>query len=153
MTAWVAFLPLLLTACGPQYVFEEEKDLPEAGWTYRDTVEFKFEITDTTRVYNLYMDFEHVDTFAFQNLYLRLSTLFPDGTRLSRVRSFDLYNAQGESNGSCSGRTCSVQMVLQQNAFFKQPGTYVLTLEQFGRRDTLPGVGSVGLAVEAVDRQ
>ena len=142
----------IFSACGPDYVFHEEKELPEAGWSYRDTIDFRFSITDTSQVYNLYMDFEHADTFSQQNVYLKLYTLFPDGKRLSRVRSFDLYNAQGESNGKCSGSNCDVQLVLQENAYFNRPGDYVLTLEQYTRRETLGGIRAVGLAVERAKR-
>lgn len=137
-----------LPACGPDYIFHEEKDLPEAGWSYRDTVDFKFTISDTSQVYNLYMNFEHADTFSSQNVYLRLYTLFPDGKRLSRVRSFDLYDAAGKSNGKCSGGSCNVELVLQQNAYFNRPGDYVLTLEQYSRREVLPGLRNVGLSIE-----
>jgi hypothetical protein len=38
--------------------------------------------------------------------------------------------------------------MLQENAFFKLPGTYVITVEQFGRRDPLRGLKSVALQVE-----
>ena len=147
---WLALAMLSLAACGSDSVYREEKDLPEAGWAYRDTLDFSFEIEDTSRVYNLYLHFEHVDTFAFQNLYLRLYTRFPNGRRLSRVRSFELFGAQGDSNGKCSGRDCRVELVLQENAFFNQPGTYVLTLEQYTRQENLPGIRAVGLAVEPV---
>jgi hypothetical protein len=37
---------------------------------------------------------------------------------------------------------------LQANAFFKQPGAYTITLEQFMRRDPVAGIRKVGLSVE-----
>jgi gliding motility-associated lipoprotein GldH len=99
------------------------------------------------------VDFEHADTFPSQNIYLKLYTRFPDGKRLSRTRSFDLFNAQGESNGECSGGKCHVHSLLQENAYFNRRGEYVIALEQFMRRDSLPGMLSVGLVIEKTEKK
>lgn len=121
----------------------------EAGqWNYRDTLDFRFTVTDTTQLYNLFADFEYVDTFPTQNIYLKLHTQFPDGRRMSRVRSFDLFDVQGNATGKSSGHTCNTRILLQDNAFFNLPGEYKITLEQFTRFDPLPGVNMAGLAVE-----
>jgi hypothetical protein len=39
-------------------------------------------------------------------------------------------------------------MVLQENAYFNKPGDYLITLEQYTRRDSLPGILAVGMALE-----
>jgi len=142
------FIGLCCLSCGPDYLFTEEKKIDAGQWAYRDTMDFKFTVADTAQFYNLFADFEYADTFPLQNVYLRLHTLFPDGKRLSRVRSFDLFDAQGNSTGKCSGHTCNTRFALQEKAFFNLPGTYVITLEQFTRRDPLPGVSMAGLSVE-----
>lgn len=139
---------LLLAACDSGYSFKEKKDIPNGQWTYQDTLDFRFTIEDTSATYNIYLDFEHADTFSTQNLYVRLYTKFPDGARLSKQRSFDLFDLQGAPHGQCSGHTCRLHVLLQENAFFNLPGEYVITLEQFTRRDPLPGIYAIGLAVE-----
>lgn len=142
-----------LTACGPDYLFDETQKIADGQWGYADTLDFTFEIRDTGAVYNLYIDLEHIDTFKFQNVYLKLYTLFPNGKRLSTVRSFDLYDAAGAGLGKCSGHNCQVRFVLQQNAYFNQAGKYRLTLEQYTRQESLPGVRAVGLMVEQTEQR
>lgn len=136
------------TSCGPDYLYSEEKKIQNGQWAYRDTMDFSFTVTDTSQFYNLFADFEYADTFPMQNVYLRLYTRFPDGKRSARVRSFDLFDAQGNTTGKCSGHTCNTRFTLQDKAYFNIPGTYTITLEQFTRRDPLPGINIAALAVE-----
>lgn len=140
-------------ACDDKTFFEKKQAIPGGVWMYRDSVDFRFTVSDTTELYNMYVDFEHADTFPNQNVYLKLYTRFPDGKRLSRSRSFDLFDAQGASAGSCSGGTCQVHSLLQNNAYFNRPGEYVITLQQFMRSDSLPGIRSVGLVIEKAEKK
>jgi gliding motility-associated lipoprotein GldH len=127
----------LFVSCGPDDYFHASKDLPKEGWMYRDTVNFTFNIDDTSALYNIFVDMKYLDTFPNQNVYLKLYTRFPNGRRMSKPYSFDLFNAQGVSKAS-----------LQENAYFDQKGTYVLTVEQFMRRDSIPAITSVGLRLQ-----
>ena len=137
-----------LASCGPDYLFEEEKKITDGQWNYRDTLDFRFTVTDTAQLYNLFADFAYADTFSTQNIYLKLHTRFPDGRRVSRIRSFDLFDAQGSAVGKCSGHACNTRILLQDKAYFNLLGEYMITLEQFTRRDPLPGMSAIGLAVE-----
>jgi gliding motility-associated lipoprotein GldH len=140
---------LCLTACSQDYVYEQQHDIPAGQWAWRDTVDFAFEIRDTTSLYNLYFQLGAVDSFPNENVYLRLHTRFPDGRRTAMLRSFDLSDATGKPLGDCSGHVCQQKVMLQERAFFNLPGQYVITVEQFSRQELLHGIQSVGLAVEA----
>jgi gliding motility-associated lipoprotein GldH len=144
----LALLLLGFAACKEPFEYKESRPLSENGWTYRDTLDYQFNITDTSVLYNLYLVFEHADTFAWQNLYVKLYTRFPDGKRLSKPCSFDFYNNQGKSNGQCSGSTCVYRSLLQGNAFFNVPGAYLLTLEQYMRQDAVKGIKKVTFLLE-----
>ncbi|TNE51873.1 MAG: hypothetical protein EP344_16335 [Bacteroidetes bacterium] len=141
-------LSMFFVSCSPSYLYEEQKDVPGGAWSYTDTLDFRFTVTDTLETFNVYLDFEYADTFRTQNIYLKLYTLFPDGKRLSKQKSVDFFDAQGKPLGECSGHTCRLQMVLQEKAYFNTPGEYCITLEQFTRENPLPGIFAVGLAVE-----
>ena len=146
-TCFVLFV-LSLASCGPDYLFEEEKEIADGQWNYRDTLDFRFTVTDTAQLYNLFADFEYADTFSTQNVYLKLHTRFPDGKRVNRIRSFDLFDAQGNAVGKCSGHACTTRILLQDKAYFNLPGEYTITLEQYTRFEPLPGINVVGVAVE-----
>ncbi len=144
----IIFAVLLQTACGSHYVYKERKQIANSLWTYRDTVDFRFEVPDTSKTYNLFLDVEYADSFPTQNLYLRLHTLFPDGKRLAKQKSVDLFDARGAALGACSGQRCKLHMLLQEHTYFNDPGTYVITLEQYSRHDSLPGIYAIGMAME-----
>lgn len=141
---------LALLSCQNNFVIEEKKSIPGGQWMYRDTLDFQFNISDTAALYNLYVDFEHAADFPNQNLYVRLHTRFPDGKRLSKPRSFDLFSSEGKPTGKCSGDDCTLRAMLQENTYFNQPGEYLITIEQYMRQDSLPGIKAVGLAIEKI---
>ncbi len=146
-------LLLLQPACEKAHFFEKEIPIANGRWAYGDTLNFQFSIEDTLTTYNLYLDFDYADTFAYQNVYVKLHTQFPDGKRLSKQKSFDLYDVQGQVLGACSGRTCHLRTLLQEKAYFNRPGTYTIGLEQFTREAELSGISAVGLTLEAAGKR
>lgn len=144
---------LLWSACGPDYLFKEEKNIPGARWAYKDTLDFAFAISDTQALYKIAVQFEYVDTFPTQNIYAKFYTRFPDGKRLTKPLSFDFFDAEGKVIGDCSGKTCRTDVTIQENAFFEKPGQYLITLEQFCRVDPLPGLKTVGLTVQKTGKK
>lgn len=142
-----------LSACENNYHYNETQEIAGGNWTYSDTLDFRFRIDDTMAMYNLYLDIRYADTFATQNVYVKLHTVFPDGKRMSKQRSFDLFDARGQPLGECSGRTCRLHTLLQENAYFNAPGEYRIALEQYTRRDVLPGILSIGLSLDAVGQR
>lgn len=144
---------LLAGACNDPYAYREKKSIPRAQWSYADTLDFKIPVSDTTALYNLYVQFTHADSFPNQNLYLKLYTRFPDGRRISRLRSFEFYDLQGHPLGKCSGGICTSRVLLQDKVYFNLPGDYLITLEQFTRRDPMPGVSDVELLLEKTDKK
>jgi gliding motility-associated lipoprotein GldH len=147
-------LSALFAACGPDFITEQRHEIGNSGrWMYADTCDFTFQINDTASLYNFYLDIEAADTFSTQNIYLQLSTTFPDKKRIHLERSFDIYDLQGNALGKCSGGTCTQRVMLQERAFFNLPGQYVVTVGQWMRADALPGIRAVGLTVERLKEQ
>jgi gliding motility-associated lipoprotein GldH len=144
---------LFFAACGTNYEYHSTESIEDACWTYTDTINFDFTIEDTSAIYTLYVDFDHTADYPYQNVYTKLYTRFPNGKRLSRVTSFNLFNNQGESNGNCSGDACNVHLILQENAFFSDPGNYTITLEQNMRKDSIRGIKAIGLAIEKTGKK
>ena len=143
----------LLVGCGPSYFFEQKKDIPNGVWTWRDSLDFVFEIKDTTAIYNLYLDVKAKDSYPNENIYLKLFTGFPDGHRLEYTRSFNVFDTKGALIGKRSGSAATQQFVLQENAFFSTPGSYKITVQQFLRLDSIEGIESIGLAVQKTEQK
>lgn len=141
-------LSLLFFSCGPEVIYEKKLDLPDSGWTYTDTLHYEFDITDTSKLYNLFLDINHLKDFSSQNLYVKIHTGFPDGNRTDQVLSIDVFDKIGRWLGDCGSQDCSLNIPIQGRAYFDQIGKHTFTLEQYMRSDPLPGVLSATLKIE-----
>lgn len=148
-----AALLLLLQGCGQGSVYEKTYEIPPPGWTYADTLDFGFDITDTTAIYNLYLDVRHSPEYDYQNLYVRLHTRFPSGQRIGETVSLELADKTGAWLGDCSSRSCLLKIPIQQGAYFNAAGPYLITVEQFMRRDSLPGIQAVAFRLQDSGRK
>lgn len=139
---------LLLAACGPGYSIEGEIAMDEQGWFYQDSLVATFNIEDTSAIYNLHLLLDHKTSFPFQNFYVRIHTTFPSGERLTEQVSLEIAGKAGNWLGDCNSSECSLRIPLQEGAYFNQAGDYQITVEQFSRRDPLPGLQRVAFALE-----
>ncbi len=149
---WIYGSTLLFTlslfACQSNVHFEKSYAFEQAIWSHADTLDFTFEIADTTQLFDIALDVEHATDFPMQNLYVQFYTQFPSGLRLSKLVSLELADKAGVWFGSCNADDCRVRIPLQNGAFFNETGSYTITVEQYTRQADLRGVQSLGLAIE-----
>lgn len=138
---------VIIISCGPNYALNKTYDIDNNQWTYADSLRFEFEIKDTTAIYNLTLDVKHTTNYSFQNLYTNIHTQFPNGTRLSKPVSLELADKTGVWQGDCNSKTCTLEIPIQEGAYFNQPGKYVITVEQFMRDSIINGVKSITMKV------
>lgn len=138
----------LVTSCGPNFIYEKDYEIANQAWTYSDTLDFEIDIVDTTAIYNLYLDLEHSTDYAFQNIYLQVYTQYPNGKRTKDLLPIDIADKSGKWYGKCNSETCQLRVNLQEGAFFNAAGTYVITLEQYMRKESLSGLNSMALRIE-----
>jgi len=143
-------LSFLLFSCGENYVFEKKNSIPEDVWTYSDSLIFKFSIADTNKIYDLYLDISHHPSYAYQNLYTRINTVFPGGRRLRTELSLELANKGGVWHGDCSSESCRLSIPIQQKAYFNQMGDHKIVLEQYMRKDSILGIQEFTLKLKEV---
>lgn len=139
---------LLLTGCSSDCIFQQTIEVPDAQWTYEDSVHFEFEIPDTTARYNLNLELEHSTDYPYQNLYVKFHTRFPSGKTIEQVVSLELTKKAILWQGQCSGKWCTINIPLQTNAIFTEPGKHSITLEQYMRKSPVEGVRSFSLCIQ-----
>lgn len=144
----LSILLLSFLACKQEYLFNSKDKIDNGIWTYQDLKRFQFSIQDTSALYNIHLTLSAADSFATENIYIKLWTVFPDGKQLEYIKSIPIFDNEGKIIGDKSGQTYTQQIILQENAFFNQMGSYQITIEQFMRTDSLPGISSVGLIIE-----
>lgn len=148
-----ALAVLAFSACGPDYLVKESREIDASGWAYKDTIDFAFEIADTTQLYDLEIAVAHDADFPYQNMYTLISTRFPSGQRLQKQLSLELADKAGVWAGDCSRKSCTLKIPIQQGAYFNEAGAYLITLEQFMRVDPLPGIKRITLQIRPVGKR
>ena len=144
---FAAFISLLVTPAG---YLKTTKDLPEAFWHADSVKQFKFEIKDTSRSYNLKATIRNSSSYPFHNIYYQYSLTDPNGdVVIKELKENELFDPKsGAPRGSGLGDLFDHSLALRENFRFPYPGRYTIRFQQFMRMDTLPHILSVGMRVE-----
>lgn len=149
-------LLLLLTwCCGCQFstrlnVFEQQTAIPHQSWDAQFRPVFTVHITDTAALYDIYVTLRHTNNYRYSNLWLMITTTFPDGRSIQRRVELPLADATGKWFGSGMDDIFFHRILIQHNAYFNEPGIYRFTFEQDMRDNPLSDVWNVGLRIEKV---
>jgi gliding motility-associated lipoprotein GldH len=150
MRAEFLFAAVLLCAsgCGPEALYADSLGVNAEGWKSAEAAEFRWEVSDTVRVHDLYIDVRNDATYPFSNLYLFVDFTFPNGKTNRDTLAVELADAQGNWLGSGSGHVHDHRIVWHDDARFPLQGQYAVRIVHAMRRDPLPGITDVGLRVE-----
>ena len=143
-------LTFLLSSCDKNRIFEQNHDLENNSWPIAAIQEFKFEVKDTSKKYAIYFNVRNAVSYEYYNLYLKHTLTGPDGKMLS-TNLHELYlmdKKSGKPLGDGAGDIFDHQVLALKDQTFAQPGTYTIKLQQYMRRDPLPGIMAVGIRVE-----
>ncbi|MGB0403826.1 MAG: gliding motility lipoprotein GldH [Salibacteraceae bacterium] len=141
------FASLILSACDPGLIYEENNAISNRTWNSNERIPFEFEIQDTINSYNIYLNIRNAKTYAYANLYVFYHTYLPDGTYDMDTLQFILAEPSGKWIGNSSGDLITNQVLFRRKIQFPQAGKYRFEVEQ-GMRDTdLEGISDIGLRV------
>ncbi len=150
----LVFLPasaaLLLQSCDNIRIYEEFREIDKYEWNKFDTLSFTPEIKDTNEAYNLIVKVRNGENYPYRNLYVFLTTTFPDGQLAVDTLEFQFYEENGTPLGKCSGDICNNTFLLSQRVHFDQAGTYRFQFNHAMRREdgVLPYIMNFGLRIE-----
>ncbi len=139
-------IPLMFAACNNKEVYNHTYTLDDV-WSYADSLVFDYNIQDTLMPYDVVLTVQHSDEYAYENLYIQASTLFPDGKLVTNPVSIELANDQGQWVGKCSWQICTAEIEMASHAYFPVQGAYRLVLKQFSRMESLEGLASIQLQI------
>jgi gliding motility-associated lipoprotein GldH len=143
---------ILLIACDPGRVYENNIDIPGRYWHQDSLAVFNFHVEDVSVPYNLYYNLRNTIDYPYQNLYITHYLEDSLGNRLdSALNNVVLFDPKtGEPVNGGLGDIYDHQVEVLSDFQFPQSGGYVMKLEQFMRLDSLPEIVSIGIRVEKV---
>lgn len=138
-----------ISSCVRINEFEKATSIRDQKWYYQDVPEFKFDINDTTALYNVYVTLRHTDQYDYNNIWLKLSVKRPGDSTIFQKINLKLADDAKGWEGSGLNDIFEVRKLISKGPVsFPKAGEYVFTLAQIMRENPLEHVLSVGLRVE-----
>lgn len=141
-------LGILMSACNKNIIISEYTKLPEEGWKTANKLNFTVDIEDNKPYHHVYLNVRHADSYPYSNLYVFLTTTYPNGKTTSDTLECILANKKGEWLGDGAGDIWDHKILLKQNVLFPQTGKYVFSFEQGMRSNPLPLIMDFGMTIE-----
>jgi gliding motility-associated lipoprotein GldH len=149
-----AAILILLFSCDSKRVFEDNVEFRERNWKINEPVQFDFKINDSTKKYNVLMNIRNSLDYPYARIFVNYDLLNKDSISLSKkmVAEFLFDQKTGKPFGTSGiGDIYDHQFSILKNYSFQKGGIYRMTLNQFMRMDTIPGILAVGVRVETVE--
>lgn len=141
---------LILTSCNKNVVFSKYEKLPESGWDSSNKLSYEVEVNDITSLHSVFLTVRHADSYPYNNLFVFLTTTYPDGKNVTDTCELILANQKGEWIGDGAGDIWDDKIPLKLNTKFPQTGKYKFTFEQGMRTNPLPLIMDFGMVIEKV---
>lgn len=138
----------LFSACTKTNLYDKNISIDKNGWFYGDVKKFVVSVNDTNAAYNLFINVRHTDAYPFNNLWLNITTQFPDSSTTQNKVNVNLAAPGGEWTGRCIDGICYNTVLVQTNFIFEHPGDYTFSIEQDMRMNPIVNVLDVGMRLE-----
>lgn len=144
----IAACAITFSSCNNNVVFSKYQTFADNEWHAKDKAVFDLEITDTQTLNNINLMVRHLDAYPYNNLYLFVTTKYPDGKITTDTMEVVLANNKGEWQGSGAGDIFDFKVPIKKNVRFPLGGKYQFTFEQAMRVDPLPMIMDFGFEIE-----
>ena len=147
-------LSLSLLSCDKKRVFDEYQQI-DGSWHKKQKVSFAFEQKDTVQNYNMYVNIRNNNDYPYNNLFLIVSMLQPDGVTKVDTLEYQMANPDGSLMGEGFSDVKESKLWYKENEKFPKAGKYVVSIQQAVREtgkvpgvEQLQGVSEVGFRIE-----
>lgn len=144
----VASASLFFVSCRNNVVFSKYESFENNEWFAKNKVSFDLEMTDANSLHDISVMVRHADAYPYSNLYLFLTTTYPDGKVTLDTLECILANPKGEWMGNGAGDIFDITIPLKQSTRFPLTGKYNFTFEQAMRTDPLPLIMDFGFEIK-----
>lgn len=143
-------LSFLAVSCKQVSVYEKNIPIPHYKWQHNYSANGSFNITDTTRSYNIYIVLRHTDAYKYNNIWLRIGLKEPGDSMHFQNKDISLGNDANGWEGSGMNDIWEVRKLIYVHKFTKK-GEYQFNINQVMRDNPLEDVMSAGVRVQPVN--
>ena len=139
-----------VSSCDNTRVFEDYSALSEEGWHKDSLVVFNFQISDTLKNHNLYVNVRNGIDYKYSNLWLFIGIKQPGEVAIKDTFGIVLADPTGKWLGEGFGGIKEKQVDFKRNVYFPVSGEYEITIQQGMRVERLLEIKDIGVRVEKV---
>ena len=144
----LAIIATALSSCGGNAVYDRHQSVDREGWVIGQDLRFNIDIDDTINPCDFYIDIRNTRDYAYSNLFLFITTTFPDKVVRYDTLECPLADQYGKWYGHQSGRHVDGRYLLHNRIIFPIKGTYTFQVSHAMRDTVLTGVEDIGLHLE-----
>lgn len=141
-------IPFIFFSCDQTRVYDYSISIPDQKWHMDSLIYFEVPITDTVSLHNFYFNIRHNTDYPYSNIYLFISTQFPNKQISRDTIELILADKKGKWIGKGIGKIKDNQVLLRKNLRFPRKGNYTFGIEQAMRSIELKGIEDIGIRIE-----
>ncbi len=147
----VSVIMMALLGCSNSLYQAGKKDIQSGVWEAEDVVVIDMAIQDTSSTFDYYIDLRNSNEYPYQNIYLFIDLVFPNGRKMVDTLSVDLAYPDGRWIGKGAGGYYDCHILFKHRKKFPLPGDYRFKIRHAMRDVELKGIQSVGVEVAYVE--
>ncbi len=147
----ILFAVLLIAACGVDYCYQSDMEIPEAGWAYQKAAAFETNIEDTSQVYNLIFALTNTDEYRFCNIWFFVKTISPTGNTHKDTLEYFISETNGKWLGNEKDGEWTSKMYFKNTVRLPEVGKYRFEIQQGMREDTLKGITKIAFLMQEIE--
>lgn len=141
-------LLFVMISCDRNRLYDENVTIPEGIWESNQPLTFTVNIPSKMQRYNVLLSIRNTPDYQFSNLFLFMTTRYPDSTFARDTIELALADYDGRWLGEGAGSVKFSRFMLKKNVLFPLTGKYRFELEQAMRVHDLKGIRDAGIRIE-----
>jgi len=148
------FFCIAFNACDSKRVYDEYRTLPNK-WNKDSIITFNITPPDSINAYNVFLNLRSTNKYKYSNLFLIVSTKFPNGKVVTDTLEYRMTKPNGEFLGTGFSDLKENKLSYKENVIFRESGEYQITIQHAMRENgkvngivELDGITEVGLRIE-----
>ena len=145
---------LCFWACDTNRVYDNYKSV-SGQWNKDSIITFKVSPPDSVNAYNVFINLRNNKDYKYSNLFLIVSTKFPNGKVIKDTLEYRMAEPSGEFLGTGFTDLKENKLWYKEKVVFDESGEYIFTIQHAMRENgivdgivNLEGITDVGLRIE-----
>ncbi len=148
-----------IISCADNIEFSQYKSLKNASWESNKNISFQFDVKDTIKPKNLFINIRNDNNYQFSNLFLITELNFPNGTKIIDTLQYEMADNLGNFLGDGFTELKENKLFYKEKKAFPMSGKYTFSVRHSMRKNGeinpipfLEGVTDVGFSIEKIEQ-